>query len=169
MSYYHLVYVGMLLERETYCWLYLFQLPWQTVQSRPPEVILGNLWRFDCWGGIFTGHITLLALSVAASHLTQIQLDGAVNHHHHNRFTALFPRPPRWAGARRELLDFMVQGKINRGRHTDHPAGRHSFRTNQCPPPPFPYFLQPGCPSCRPANSVEALKAVSAFGLGRRC
>ena len=36
----------------------------------------------------------------------------------------LFPAgPSRWAGARRELLDFMVQGKINRSRHTDHPAG----------------------------------------------
>jgi len=55
---------------------------------------------------------------------------------YHNRFTALFPGPPGWAGARTELLDFMVQGKINRGRHTDHPAGRHSIRTNQCPPPP---------------------------------
>jgi len=55
---------------------------------------------------------------------------------HHNRFTALFPGPPRWADARRELLDFMVQGKINRGRHSDHPAGRHSIRSNQCPPPP---------------------------------
>jgi len=28
--------------------------------------------------------------------------------------------------------------KINRGRHTNHPAGRHSLRTNQCPPPPSP-------------------------------
>jgi len=52
----------------------------------------------------------------------------------HNRFTVLFPGPPRWAGARRELLDFMVQRKINSGRHTDHTAGRHSIRTNQCPP-----------------------------------
>ena len=34
----------------------------------------------------------------------------------------------------RELLDFMVQGKINRGRHVDHQAGRQSIRTNQCPP-----------------------------------
>jgi len=42
---------------------------------------------------------------------------------HHNHFTALFPGPPGWAGASWELLDFMVQGKINRGRHTDHPAG----------------------------------------------
>ena len=55
---------------------------------------------------------------------------------HHNRFTALFPGPPGWAGARRELLDFVVQGKINRGRHTDHPAGCHSIWTKQCPPPP---------------------------------
>jgi len=30
----------------------------------------------------------------------------------------------------------MVQGKINRGRHTDHLAGCHSIWTNQCPPPP---------------------------------
>ena len=66
---------------------------------------------------------------------------------------------PRWASARRELLDFMMQGKINRGRHTDHPAGRHSIRTNQCPPPPSPHFLQARCNSCRPTNSVKALKA----------
>jgi len=32
---------------------------------------------------------------------------------HHNRFMAPFPGPPGWAGARRKLLDFMVQGKIN--------------------------------------------------------
>jgi len=63
----------------------------------------------------------------------------ACHHHHHNRFTALIPGPPGWASARRELLDFMEQGKINRGRHTDHPAGRHSIRTNQCPPPPSPH------------------------------
>ena len=82
----------------------------------------------------------------------------------------LFPGPPVWAGARRELLDFMMQGKINRGRHTDHPAGCHSIWTKQCPPPPsLPIFLQAGCPSCSPTNSVKALKATSEFGLGRRC
>ena len=80
--------------------------------------------------------------------------------HTHDHFTALFPGPPGWAGARSELLDFIVQGKINRGRQTDHPTGCHSIRTNQCPPPPSPYFLQAGCPSCRPTNSVKALKAT---------
>jgi len=53
--------------------------------------------------------------------------------HTHNRFTALFPGPRGLADARRELLDFMVQGKINRGRHTDHPAGRHSIWTKHPP------------------------------------
>jgi len=52
-----------------------------------------------------------------------------INSHTHSRFTALFPGPPGWAGARRELLDFMVQEKINRGRHTDHPPECHSIRT----------------------------------------
>jgi len=96
-----------------------------------------------------------------------------ITHHtytqQNNRLTALFPGPPGWAGTRRELLDFVVQGRINRGRHTDHPAGRHSIRTNQYPPPPSPHFLQAGCPSCHPTNSVKALKATSRFGLGRRC
>ena len=64
-------------------------------------------------------------------------------YHYYNRFMALFPGPPRWADARRELLDFMVRGKINRGRHTDHPAGRHSIRTNQCPSPPSPHLYTP--------------------------
>jgi len=83
------------------------------------------------------------------------------SHHNHCTTTILrpfFPGPPRWAGARRELLDFMVQGKINRGRHTDHPAGHHSIQTNQCqcPPPPSPHiFLLARCPSCRPTNSVK--------------
>jgi len=75
----------------------------------------------------------------------------------YDRLTALFPGPPGWAGARKELLDFMVQGNINAGRYTDHPAGRHSIRTNQCLPPQPPHFVQAGCPFCRPTNSVKAL------------
>ena len=75
-------------------------------------------------------------------------------------FYGPFPGPPGWPGARRELLDFMLQGEINRGRHTDHPPWRHSIRTNQCLPPPSPHiFLRAGCPSCRPINSIKALKA----------
>jgi len=65
-----------------------------------------------------------------------------LNIHTHNHFTALFPGLPVWDGARRNLLlDFMVQGKIIWGRHTDNPAGCHSIRTNQRPPPSSSPFL----------------------------
>jgi len=70
---------------------------------------------------------------------------------------ALFPGPPGWAGARRELLDFTVQGKINRDRHIDHPAGRHSIRTNQCPIPPSSFFTDrmPFLPPNQQRQSTE--------------
>jgi len=45
----------------------------------------------------------------------------------------------------------MVQGKINSGRHTNHPAGRHFIRTNQCPPPPSSLPVSPP-PSLSPCN-----------------
>jgi len=44
---------------------------------------------------------------------------------YHNRFTAFFWDHPG------EPVHFMVQGKINRGRLTNHLAGRHSIRTKQ--------------------------------------
>jgi len=43
------------------------------------------------------------------------------------------------------LLDFMAQGEINRGRHTDHLVGRHSIQTNQCPPPPSSHMTVSQC------------------------
>jgi len=74
----------------------------------------------------------------------------------HNHFTALFLGPPGWAGARRELLDFLVQGKINSDRHTDHPAGRHSIRTNQCPPPPSLHFFTGRIPFLPPNQQCQS-------------
>ena len=69
----------------------------------------------------------------------------ARNHHHHTTtvLRPLFRDHPGEPVAKRELLDFMVLGKINRGRHTDHPAGCHSIRTKQYPPPPSPHFKRP--------------------------
>ena len=113
-----------------------------------------NIIRVD----VFTPSLSSLQSStyIASYWLPSVQDKGNSFHRHHHHHRNLFPRPSGLAGARRELLDFMVQGKINRGRHTDHLAGHHSIRTNQCPPPPYP-------------NSVKALKATSSFGLGRRC
>ena len=77
--------------------------------------------------------------------------------HHTQRTTVLWPilpGPPRWASARRELLDFVAQEKINRGRHTDHPAWHHSIRTNQFPPPSSPVFYRlDALPAAQPTVS----------------
>jgi len=76
---------------------------------------------------------------------------------HHNHFMALFPGPPRWGGARRELVEFMVPGKINRGRHADHPALRHSIPTNQWPPPTIPPFFTGRMPFLLPNQQRQRL------------
>jgi len=50
----------------------------------------------------------------------------------------------------------MVQGKINRGRHTDHLAGCHSVRTKQCPPPPSPHFFTDWMPFLPPNQQYQS-------------
>ena len=67
---------------------------------------------------------------------------------HHNRFMALFLGPPGWAGAR-------IEGCKGRLTEADTltillgatPSGLTSAHLHH---PPF--FLQAGCPSCRPTN-----------------
>ena len=65
----------------------------------------------------------------------------SVSPQHHNRFTAL-SGITRVSRCQKRTSGLTVQGKINRGRHTDHPDGRHSIRTsNLCPPPPSRLFF----------------------------
>jgi len=54
-------------------------------------------------------------------------------HNTHNHFTSHFLGLPRWAGASRSELLVYGAREDNRGRHTDHPDGRQSIRTNQWP------------------------------------
>jgi len=60
----------------------------------------------------------LLALTLALALtplalLTSLLLHYYIIHQlHHNRFTALFPEPPGWAGARRELLDLWCKERL---------------------------------------------------------
>jgi len=64
---------------------------------------------------------------------------------------------------KQNFLTSWYKGRLTEA-DTDHPTGRHSIQTSQCPPPPSPHFLQARCPFCHPTNSVKALKAVQ-----RRC
>jgi len=85
--------------------------------------------------------------------------------HTHTRLTGIFPGLPRWAGTRKAkpiwilLKQETVSGSgirwnicksAPRSRQITMPAPHHSDTQ---------FFLQAGCPSCRPTNSVKALKA----------
>ena len=99
------------------------------------------------WGGVIIEQITCIAVTHS---LTEIQTATkllCILTTTPQPFTALFPGPPGWADGR-------VQGKITRGRHTDHPVGCHSIRTNQCPPPPSSHFYRPDAlPAAQPTVS----------------
>ena len=70
-----------------------------------------NVCEYNEWMSVRNTH---LSSSVWFIHILSIVLFIYTHHHHHNhnRFTALFPGPPGWAGARRKLLDFVMQGRL---------------------------------------------------------
>ena len=83
--------------------------------------------------------------------------------HTHTRLTALIPGLPGWAGTRKVKpiwillkqetvsssgISWAICKSASRSRQTTTPAPHHSS------------FLEAGCPSCRPTNSVKALKAL---------
>jgi len=59
-----------------------------------------------------------------------------------------------------ENLDFTVQGKINRGRHTDYPSGCHSIRINQCLPPASPIFFTGQMPLLPPNQQCQSTEGI---------
>jgi len=89
--------------------------------------------------------------------------------HTHTRLTALCPGLPGWAGTRSKTnLDFTEARDSEWQWHQlGHMQVCTSLQTdNHASTPPLS-FLQAGCPSCRPNNSIKALKAftVSEFSL----
>ena len=128
---------------------------WDSIQHRRDKFnsvfntikVISRLYHYNLWCKFthLTMSIIFLQHECIKSPLTlpweQGLLRTHTHTHKHNRFTALFPGPSGWASARWELLDFMVQGKIN----TDHLAGRHSIRTKQCPPPLSPHVEESTC------------------------
>jgi len=65
------------------------------------------------------------------------------------------------------FLTFWCKGRLTEA-DTDHLAGRHSIRTNQCSPPPSPivFYRPDALPAVQP--TVSKRWRTSAFGLGRR-
>jgi len=88
----------------------------------------------------------------------------ALNHHHH---TTTILRPFFWDHPGEPVPEanfglYNARG-INRGEHTDRPAGRHSIQTNQCPRPPSPIFFtgwMPFLPPNQQCQSTEGNKRI---------
>ena len=79
--------------------------------------------------------------------------------HTHTRLTALFPGLPGWAGTRKVKPIWILLKQEWQWHQLGHMQVCTSLETdNHASTSPLS-FLQAGCPSCRPTNSVKALKA----------
>jgi len=83
--------------------------------------------------------------------------------HTHIRLTALFPGlpVPGWAGTRKvKPIWILLKQETVSGNGISWAICKSAPGSRQIAPAPYHLvFLQAGCPSCRPTNTVEALKA----------
>ena len=88
------------------------------------------------------------------------------NHHHHNRFTAIFRDHPGQPVPEENFCTSWCKGRVKEAdtltiRLGVTPSGLTSAHLHHPPT-----FLQAGCPSCHPTNSVKALKALDELPTG---
>ena len=85
--------------------------------------------------------------------------------HTHTRLTALFLGLPGWAGTRKvKPIWILLEQETVSGSGISWAVCKSAPRSRQITmsaPHYSQVFLQAGCPSCRPTNSVKALKALS--------
>ena len=82
--------------------------------------------------------------------------------HTHTRLTAVCPWLPSWAGTRKVTpVWILLKQETVSGSGISWAICKSAPRSKQIttPSPHYSVFLQAGCPSCRPTNSVKALKA----------
>ena len=81
--------------------------------------------------------------------------------HVRTHLTALFPGLPRWADTRKvKPIWILLKQETVSGSGISWAIRKSAFRSRliTTPAPHHSSFLQAGCPSCRPSNSVKALK-----------
>ena len=91
--------------------------------------------------------------------------------HTHTRLMALFPGLPGWAGTRKvKPIWILLKQETVSGSGISWATCKSAPRSRQItmPAPHHSVFLQAGCPSCRPTNSVKALKAKDYLRYCRR-
>ena len=85
-------------------------------------------------------------------------------HTHTHPFNGPFPGLPRWAGTRKvKPIWILLKQETVSGSGISWATCKSAPLSRQItmPAPRHSVFLQAGCPSCRPTNSVKALKALA--------
>ena len=118
-------------------------LPWQLWQKSLSKVVL--VFFLDCW--------------LQANLTVTLQWQMSINY---IRLTALFPGLPKWATTRTvKPIWILLKQETVSGSGISWAICKSAPHTRQIttPAPHHSVFLQAGCPSCRPTNSIKALKA----------
>ena len=127
-------------------------------------------WSDFCWHEATFANIFIWMLvdrllylrNIFTNYLTLNTQLAKVVQHTHTRSTALFPGLPSWAATRKvkPIWILLKQETVN-GSGISWAICKSAPRSRQIttPAPHHSVFLQAGCPSCRPTNSVKALKA----------
>jgi len=115
---------------------------------------------------MFSHNTPVLQTHVRATHSISRTMV-TIPHHHNNHLTDLFRDHPGEPLTEENFWTLWCKGRFTEAdtltiRLGAIPSGLTSAHLHHPP-----HFLQAGCPSCRPTNSVKALKATSAFGLGK--
>ena len=128
-----------------------------SVGQRPFTALFVLLHRLRPWRKVEC--ISLVSVLSGKKHMGK---NGTL--HTHTRLTALFPGLPGWAGTRKVKPNWILFTEARDSEWQWHQLGHMqvctSFQTdNHASTSPL-HFLQAGCPSCCPTNSVKALKAM---------
>jgi len=123
---------------------------------------------YDCFCLVWPAYLLfspLLHLWSVIDVIISIHVSIIINKHTHahTRLTALFPGLPGWAGTRKVKPIWILLKQLTvRDSGISWAIYKSASRSSQITMPVLHHssFLQAGCPSCRPTNSVKALKAV---------
>ena len=84
-------------------------------------------------------------------------------HTHTHPFNGPFSGTPGWAGTRKvKPIWILLEQEAVSGSGIRWAICKSASHSNHASTPPL-VFLQAGCPSCRPTNSVKALKAKACY------
>ena len=113
------------------------------------------------------------ATAATVYHCTPLQQSHSKKHyiinylyHTHTCLTALFLGLPRWASTRKvKPMWILLKQETVSGSGISWTICKSAPRSRQIttPAPHHSVFLQAGCPSCHPTNSVKALKAITIY------